>query len=46
MELLDDVRHVETRFGLFGDNISVSARKVHDLHQTYHRLRNHFQRTR
>jgi hypothetical protein len=29
MELIDDVRHVESRFGLFGDSVSVSARKVH-----------------
>jgi hypothetical protein len=42
MELLNDVRHVESHFGLFGDSASVSARYVHDLHQTYHRLRNHF----
>jgi hypothetical protein len=46
MELLDDVRHVESRFGLFGDSASVSARHVHDLHQTYHRLRIHFGSTR
>jgi hypothetical protein len=46
MELLDDVRHVESHFGLFGDNVSVSARYVQDLHQTYHRLGNHFQCTR
>jgi hypothetical protein len=25
-ELLGDVGHVEPRFGLFGDNVSVSAR--------------------
>jgi hypothetical protein len=46
MELLDDVRHVESHFGLFGDSASVSARYVHDLHQTYHRFRNHFRCTR
>jgi hypothetical protein len=39
MELLDDVRHVESHFGLFADSASVSARYVHDLHQTYHRLK-------
>jgi hypothetical protein len=44
MELLDDVHHVESRFGLFGDTFSVGARLVHDLHQTYHRLINHFER--
>jgi hypothetical protein len=26
MELTDDVRHVESRFGVFGDSISVGAR--------------------
>jgi hypothetical protein len=26
MELLSDVGHVESRFGLFGDGVSVSAR--------------------
>jgi hypothetical protein len=26
MELLDDVRHVESRFGLFGDSVSFGAR--------------------
>jgi hypothetical protein len=41
MELLGDVGHVESRFGLFGDGVSVSARLVHGLRQTYHRLRNH-----
>jgi hypothetical protein len=33
MELLDYVRHVESRFGPFGDSASVGARYVHDLHQ-------------
>jgi hypothetical protein len=28
MELLDDVRHVESHFGMFGDSASVSARYV------------------
>ena len=30
LELLGDVGHVESRFSLFGDSVSVSARKVHD----------------
>jgi hypothetical protein len=30
------------RFSLFGDSVSVSARQVHGLHQTYHRHRNRF----
>jgi hypothetical protein len=34
MELLGDVGHVEPRFGLFGDSITVGARKVHGLRQT------------
>jgi hypothetical protein len=42
MELLGDMGHVESRFGLFGDGVSVSARYVHGLCQTYHRLRNPF----
>ena len=29
MELLGDVGHVESRFFLFGDSVSVSARLVH-----------------
>ena len=35
MEQLDDVGHVESHFGLFGYNVSVGARLVHALHQTY-----------
>jgi hypothetical protein len=46
MELLGDVGHVESHFGLFGDCVSVSARQVHGLRQTYHRLRNRFGHTR
>jgi hypothetical protein len=46
MVLLGDVGLVESRFGLFGDSISVVARWVHGLHQTYQRLRNCFGRTR
>jgi hypothetical protein len=38
MGLLGDVGHVESRFGPFEDGVSDSARKVHDLCQTYHRL--------
>ena len=45
MELLCDVGHVESHFGLFGDNVCVGAIKVHVLRRTYHRLRNHFGRT-
>jgi hypothetical protein len=42
MELLGDVGHVESHLGLFGDIFSVGSRKVHGLHQTYHRPTNHF----
>jgi hypothetical protein len=45
MELLGDVGHVESCFGLFGDGVSVGARLVHGLRQMYHKLRNHFGRT-
>jgi hypothetical protein len=38
MELLVDVGYVESRFDLFGDSVSVGARLVLGLHQTYHRL--------
>jgi hypothetical protein len=46
MVLLGDVGHVESCFGLFGDSVSVDARQVHSLHQTYHRLRNPLGHTR
>jgi hypothetical protein len=46
MELLGDVGHVESHFGLFRDGVSVGARKVHGLCRTYHRLHNRFGRTR
>jgi hypothetical protein len=44
--LVSDMGRVESRFSLFGDNVSVSARQVHGLHRTYHRHRNRFGRTR
>jgi hypothetical protein len=46
MELLGDVGHMECHFGLFRDGVSVGVRKVCGLRRTYHRLRNHFGRTR
>ena len=46
MELLGDVGHVESHLFLFADSVSVGARLVHGFRQTYHRLRNHFGRTR
>jgi hypothetical protein len=41
-ELLRDVGHGKSCFGQFRDGLSVGARSVHGLHQTYHRLGNHF----
>jgi hypothetical protein len=46
MELVGDVGLVEPRFGLFRDSVSIGARQVHGLRRTYHRLGNHFGRTR
>ena len=42
MELLGDVRLVESHFIPLGDRVSVCAIQVHGLRQTYHWLRNHF----
>jgi hypothetical protein len=44
--LVSDMGRVESRFSPFGDNVSVNARQVQGLHQTYHRHRNLFGRTR
>ena len=46
MELLGDVGHVESHFGPFGDSVSVYAKYVNSLRQTYHRLRNRFRHSR
>jgi hypothetical protein len=46
MEHLGDVGQVESCFGPFGDGVSVVARWVHGLCQTYHRLGYHFARNR
>jgi hypothetical protein len=45
MELLGDVGHVESNFFPFGDSVSVGARQVHSLRQTYHRLKTLFGHT-
>jgi hypothetical protein len=45
MELLGDAGHVEPRFGLFGDNVSIHKRKVHCLRRTYYKLKNCFRHT-
>ena len=42
MELLGDTGHVKAHFGPFGDGVSVGARPVQGLRQTYHRLRKSF----
>jgi len=42
MELLDDVCHMESRFGLFRNSVSFDATYVHGLHLMHHSLRNHF----
>jgi hypothetical protein len=46
MELQGDMGHVESCFSLIGDGVSVGARKVHGLCQTYHRLKKQFGHTR
>ena len=46
MVLLGDEAQLDARFGPFGDGVSVGARYVHGLRQTYHRLQNRFGRTR
>jgi hypothetical protein len=43
---LGDEAQVDARFILFGDSANLDARQVHDLRQTYHRLKSHFGRTR
>ena len=45
MELLGDVGHVESHFGLFGDSVRVGA-MLYGLRRTYHRLGNRFGRSR
>jgi len=42
MELLDDVCHMESRFGLFRNSVSFGVRYVHGLHLMHYSLRNHF----
>ena len=41
-ELLDDVCHMESHFGPFGDSVRFDARLVHGLRLMHHRLRNHY----
>jgi len=42
MELLDDVCHMESRFGQFRNSVSFGARYVDGLHLMHQRLRIHF----
>jgi hypothetical protein len=42
MELLGDVDHVESCFGPFHNGVSIGARLVDGLRQTYHRVRKSF----
>ena len=42
MEILDDVCHMESCFGLFRNSVSFGARYVHGLRLMHHSLRNHF----
>jgi hypothetical protein len=46
MILLGDEALVDAHFGPFGDSANLDARWVHGLRRMYHRLRNHFGRTR
>ena len=46
IELQDDVCHIESHFGLFGDSVSFGARYVHGLCLMHHMLRNYFGSTR
>ena len=41
-ELLDDVCHMESRFGVLSDSISFGARYVHGFRTMHQSLRNHF----
>ena len=41
-----DEAQLGARFSPFGDSVNLDARSVHGLRRRYHRLRNHFGRTR
>jgi len=41
MELLDDMCHIESRFGMFRNSVSFDARYVHSLRLMDHSIRNH-----
>jgi len=42
MVLLDDVCHMESRFGLIRNSVCFGASYVHGLRLMHHSLRNHF----
>ena len=42
LDLLDDVCHMKSLFGLFRNSVSFVARYVHGLRLMHHTLRNHF----
>ena len=46
MVLQGDDAQLEARFGLFAVSANLHARSGHGLRRTYHRLGNHFGRTR
>ena len=46
MVLLGDKAQVEACYGLIGGSANLDTRWVHSLRQMYHRLENHFGRTR
>jgi hypothetical protein len=46
MVLLGDEAQEDAHFILFGDSANLDTRLEHGLCQSYHRLKNHFGRTR
>jgi len=42
MELLDDMCHTKSHFGMFRKSVSFGARYVQGLRLMHHSLRNHF----
>ena len=44
--LLGDEAHVEAHFDQLGNGANLDARQVHGLRRIYHRMGNHFGRTR
>jgi hypothetical protein len=46
MVLQGDEAQMEAHFGSLGDSANLDSRLVHGLFRTYHKLENHFGRTR